>query len=272
MLESNLGIHVELASWLVAYSFVTFGGRETVCHQPTHTQNQKQHIKEHHLMKTGIIAAALAILLPLSPLSLAADTPPASTAAVPAGVYKIEKSHATLLFKVNHIGFSNYTARFKKFDAELQFDPNKLAASTLTATVDARSIETDYPFPEQIDFNKQLQNKDWLDTAQFPEMKYVSKKIDVIGDKSGNKMRINGELTLRGVTKPVVLEATYNGGYAGHPMDPHARIGFSAQGVLKRSEFGITYGIPAPGTTMGVGDDVTVILELEFSGPPLKTK
>jgi len=216
----------------------------------------------------GVTLAVAMAVLPLSQQVVAADAPPAAAAPVPAGAYKIDKSHATLIFKINHLGFSNYTARFKKFDAELQFDPNKLAASTLTATVDARSLETDFPYPEQVDFNKELQNKDWLNTAQFPEMKYVSKKIDV----TGNTMHINGELTLRGITKPVVLEATYNGGYAGHPMDPHARIGFSAHGVLKRSEYGIIYGIPAPGTTMGVGDDVNVILEVEFSGPPLKTK
>lgn len=213
----------------------------------------------------GLAMAAL----PLSHHALAADVPPAAAAPVPAGAYKLEKSHATLLFKVNHLGFSNYTARFRKFDAALQFDPNRLEASQLTATVDARSLETDFPYPEQVDFNKELQKKDWLDTAQFPEMKYVSKKIELTGK---NAMLIQGDLTLRGVTKPVVLNATYNGGYAGHPMDPNARIGFSAQGVLKRSEFGITYGIPAPGTTMGVGDEVTVIMELEFTGPPLKAK
>jgi polyisoprenoid-binding protein YceI len=67
----------------------------------------------------------------------------------------------------------------------------------------------------------------------------------------------------------MVLNAKFNGGYRGHPMDPHARIGFSATGVLKRSEFGITYGIPAPGTTMGVSDEVNVIVETEFSGPAL---
>ena len=82
-------------------------------------------------------------------------------------------------------------------------------------------------------------------------------------------LRISGELTLHGVTKPVTLMATYNGGYAGHPYDPHARIGFSAKGTLKRSDFGVAYGIPAPGTTMGVFDDVEVIVEAEFSGPAL---
>lgn len=217
-------------------------------------------------MKIQLIALALAALLQPGQIASAQDVPPASSAEVPAGTYTLDKSHATLIFKVNHLGFSNYTARFKNFDATLHFDPNELAAAKLNATVDARSIETDFPDPAQLDFNAQLQGKDWLDTANFPEMKYVSKKIDVIGL---NTMHITGELTLHGVTKPVMLEATYNGGYAGHPMDPHARIGFSAHGVLKRSDFGVSYGIPAPGTTMGVGDEVSVIMELEFSGPPL---
>ncbi|MBB5187872.1 polyisoprenoid-binding protein YceI [Zhongshania antarctica] len=65
-------------------------------------------------------------------------------------------------------------------------------------------------------------------------------------------------------------EATFNGGYAGHPLDPHGRIGFSARGMFKRSDFGISIGIPAPGSTMGVGDDLEVIIEAEFTGPPLR--
>ena len=82
-------------------------------------------------------------------------------------------------------------------------------------------------------------------------------------------MRVTGDFTLHGVTKPVTLLVTFNGGYAGHPMDPNARIGFSATGALKRSDFGITLGIPAPGTTMGVGDEIEIALQAEFTGPPL---
>jgi polyisoprenoid-binding protein YceI len=186
---------------------------------------------------------------------------------LPAGAYTIDKSHASLLFRVDHLGFSNYTARFKQFDAQLQFDPANLAATSLTATVDPRSIETDFPTPDKHDFNAQLQNEQFLHTAQYPEMTFRTTKVDVTG---GNKMRVTGDLTLRGVTRPVVLDATFNGGYAGHPMDPNARIGFSAQGSLNRSEFGMSYGIPAPGTTMGVSDKVDIVIEAEFSGPPWK--
>jgi len=98
-------------------------------------------------------------------------------------------------------------------------------------------------------------------------MTYRSTSIEMT---SPNTAKINGELTLRGITKPVTLTATFNGGYPGMAgFDPNARIGFSARGVLKRSDFGISYGIPEPGSNIGVGDEVEVILETEFSGPPM---
>jgi polyisoprenoid-binding protein YceI len=195
----------------------------------------------------------------------AGEVPTASTAAVPAGLYTLDKAHASLIFRVNHLGFSNYTARFKRFDAQLKFDPENLAASKVIVTVDANSLETDFPNPALVDFNAKLKGDEWLDVTRFPEIVFESKQIVVTVP---NTMRVDGDLTLHGARRPITLEATFNGGYAGHPMDPHARIGFSARGTLKRSEFGITYGIPAPGTTMGVGDDVDVIVEVEFTGPP----
>ncbi len=203
-------------------------------------------------------ALTAACLIASATMTYAADN------TVPAGTYTLDKSHATLIFKVNHLGFSNYTARFKKFDATLQFDPNNLAASSVSASVDVSSLETDYPEPDKHDFNKQLRGPEWLDAAKFPQMTYRSKKITVT---AGNRLHIDGELELHGIKQPVALDAIYNGGYAGHPMDPHARIGFSAHGGLKRSQFGIAYGIPEPGSTMGVGDAVEIIIEAELSGP-----
>lgn len=210
--------------------------------------------------------ACLLLALALSP-TLAADpaVPPASSAPIPAGVYRMDPSHTSVLFRVSHLGFSNYTARFRRSDAELQFDPANLARSSVSVTIDARSLETDYSGPVKIDFNATLQAPNWLDTARFPQITYRSTSVEA----TGTTMRITGDLSLRGVTRPVVLVATFNGGYAGHPFDPQARVGFSARGTLKRSEFGISEGIPAPGTTLGVSDEVEVIIETEFQGPPL---
>ena len=106
-----------------------------------------------------------------------------------------------------------------------------------------------------------------LDTVKFPKIVFRSEKVRMTGAKS---MEITGTLELHGVTRPVVLTGTFNGGYAGMPkMDPHARVGFSAHGSFKRSDFGITFGVPAPGTTMGVGDLIDISIEVEFTGPPL---
>jgi polyisoprenoid-binding protein YceI len=225
-------------------------------------------------MNRILSTAALLVLAACSPQNEPAsrNVSPATPAAaplaanVPAGAYTLDKSHASLLFRVNHLGFSNYTARFKRFDAQLQFDPANLAASSVTVSIDPTSLETDFPDPQTLDFNAELIGPQWLDAAQFPQMSFRSISVEPSG---ANKARINGELTLRGVTRPMVLDATFNGGYAGHPMDPNARIGFSARGSLNRSEFGIAYGIPEPGSTMGVSDAVEVIVETEFSGPPL---
>jgi polyisoprenoid-binding protein YceI len=197
-----------------------------------------------------------------------AAAPGASTAKfvmpqVPAGDYTLDKTHASLLFTVNHLGFSHYTAQFSDFDAKLKFDPANPSASVVEATIDPKSLSLPSP---PAGFKDELTGKSWLDAGQYPAITFRSTKVEVTG---ANTADVTGDFTLHGVTKPVVLKATFNGGYAGHPMDPHARIGFSAHGTFKRSEFGIAYGVPAPGTTMGVSDEVEVKIESEFSGPAL---
>jgi len=128
--------------------------------------------------------------------------------------------------------------------------------------IDPRSIEADNA---PSGFLQTLAGKDWLDADRFPDMTFRTKSVEVTGPGT---FRVNGELTLHGVTRPLALEARYNGGYASHPYEPHARVGFSAQGKFKRSDFGVSYGIPAPGSIMGVSDEVQVTLESEFTGPP----
>jgi len=219
---------------------------------------------------TGAVAALTACSPPTAKKTeappAAAPTPAAAAPAapqVPAGDYKLDPSHANLEFKVNHLGFSHYTARFTDFDASLKFDPAHPETSSVEATIDPKSLTLPRP---PAGFKDELTGKSWLDAGQYPAITFRSTKVEVSG---ANTAKITGDFTLHGVTKPVLLEATFNGGYAGHPMDPHARIGFSAHGVFKRSEFGIGYGVPAPGSTMGVSDEVQVQIEAEFSGPAL---
>jgi polyisoprenoid-binding protein YceI len=214
----------------------------------------------------GAAAFLLATLCLQGASSLAAEStaPPTMPPMAPAGQYQIDKSHASLLMRVSHLGFSTYTTRFSRFDAQLTFDPSNIPASKVVTTIDASSFEMDAAPQMCFDIMKGPQ---MLDTAKFPQILFKSERIRMTGAKS---MEISGTLTLHGVTRPMVLAATFNGGYAGVPkMDPHARIGFSAHGSFKRSDFGMTFGIPAPGTTMGVGDLIDYSIEAEFTGPAL---
>jgi polyisoprenoid-binding protein YceI len=184
--------------------------------------------------------------------------------AIPPGTYQLDKSHASLVFSVSHLGFSNYTASFDTFDATLDLDPAHPEKARIKATIDPRSL--DLPTPPE-GFTQALLGKDWLNAGKFPQISFTSTAIEMTGEKTAN---VHGNLELLGVKKPVVLTAVFNGGYKGYPMDPKARIGFSATTSFNRSHFGMNYAIPLPGTMMGVSDSVKVTIEAEFSGPPLK--
>ncbi|NEX93197.1 YceI family protein [Caulobacter sp. 17J65-9] len=210
--------------------------------------------------------AARPLLLAAAVLALGAchRTPEPVKTDVPAGTYKLDPAHASLVFRVNHLGMSHYTARFTRLDATLELAPKSPAASRVNATVDPRSLETDYPLPEP-DFDAQLTGPDWLDAARYPAISFRTTKVEPTGPDTAE---VTGDLTLHGVTRPVTLNARYNGGYASHAMDPSgARIGFSATGSLNRSDFGISAGIPAKGSTFGVSDEVQMQIEAEFTRP-----
>jgi polyisoprenoid-binding protein YceI len=211
------------------------------------------------------VAAACAIMV-LSFLyaDISQSAESAAATAPPAGHYQLDKAHASLLMRASHLGFSTYTTRFSRYEANLTFDPNNIAASKLMTTIDASSFEMDAAPQFCLDIMKGPQ---FLDVAKFSTIVYRSNTVRMTGPKS---FEIVGTLTLHGVTQPLVLTARYNGGYSGMPkMDPQARIGFSAQGSFKRSEFGLVADLPPVGTTMGVGDLIDVSIEAEFNGPPL---
>jgi len=182
----------------------------------------------------------------------------------PPGAYEMDLSHASLNFRINHLGLSRYTARFTRMRGALTFDPARPEAQTVTAVIEAKSLQTNFPDPAKLDFDAKVQ-QEFLDADKFPNITFKSTKVELTGPRAA---KVYGDLTLHGVTRPVTLEATYNGGYPAGGFDPMgSRIGFSAHGVIRRSEFGITYGLPAPGTTMGVGDEIDVAIEAEFTQP-----
>ncbi len=223
-------------------------------------------------MRSVVLFAALAWLIACSPKpapgaeseSTATSPAPAPGAGLPAGAYRLDPSHASLLFTVDHLGFSKYAARFSRFDAELTLDPANPSTATLVAHIDPESLALDNP---PAGFLDELLGPQWLGAAQYPEMTFRSRAVAMTG---ANTADVAGDLTFHGLTKPVTLHVTFNGGWAGIPEDPHARIGFSAHGELKRSDFGVDFGVPPPGSRMGVSDEVRFAIEAEFTGPPLQ--
>lgn len=176
---------------------------------------------------------------------------------MPAGVYKADPTHTSLTWKVSHAGLSNYTARFKTVDASLTFNPADAAKSSVAASIDTASLETDFVPTTERDFNKELTtDAKWFNGAQFPKITFQSTKVELTGN---TKAKITGNLTMLGVTKPVVLDATLNGAFAEQPFSKKPTFGFSATTKIKRSDWGLTTYVPM------IGDNVDIIIETEFA-------
>jgi polyisoprenoid-binding protein YceI len=194
-------------------------------------------------------AAALAFL------AVAASPAVAQSAKIdaPAGEYVLDKTHASITWTVTHLGLSQYTARFTNFDMALVLDPVTPTKSTISVTIDPRSVKTDFPFPEKEDFDKVIAEK-FLLAGEHPAITFQSTSLKATGAKTG---KLTGNLTMMGVTKPVTLDVTLNGAMV-HPFRKIPVVGFSANGTFKRSDFGSSV-LQGP-----IGDEITVIIEAEF--------
>ena len=179
-----------------------------------------------------------------------------AAAEAPAGKYVIDPTHASLTWKVNHLGLSNYTARFTKLDAILNYDATDPTKSTLEVKVDPTSLETDFPFPDEEDFDKKLiEGEEWFNANKHKMIQFKSTRVEMTSDKTA---KVHGDLTFLGVTKPAVLNVKLNAAMAEHPMAKIPALGFSATSQIKRSEFGMEKFIPL------VGDNVQLLIEAEF--------
>jgi polyisoprenoid-binding protein YceI len=197
------------------------------------------------------VAAMLALAAPQAALAQAAPVD------APAGTYVVDKTHASITWRVKHLGLSMYTARFASFDSEIILDPRVPTRSTVTATIDPRSVRTDYPVPEREDFDKVVAER-FLGGAAHPTIRFRSTGLTATGKTTG---RMTGDLTMNGVTRPVTLDVTLNGAII-HPFTKSPALGFSARGSLRRSEFGLT-DLVGP-----VGDEVEIVIEAEYVKTP----
>lgn len=196
-----------------------------------------------------ITTAALAFLAFTAAPALAQGAP----IDAPAGEYTLDKTHASITWKIKHLGLSNYTARFASFDSVVVLDPKTPTKSTISVTIDPRSVKTDFPFPEKEDFDKVIAEK-FLMAGEHPAITFQSTGLKATGAKTG---KLSGNLTMMGVTKPIVMDVTLNGAMV-HPFRKIPVVGFTATGSFKRSDFGSTV-LQGP-----IGDEITVIVEAEF--------
>lgn len=225
----------------------------------------------------GIGVAAVVLVAcsksePLAPQPAAkqAAAPAAAPApvqiAAPAGKYELDPAHSSLSFRINHLGLSTYVARFTRYNVGLNLDPANPAAASVTATIDATSVRTDYPGDYKAghadspygSWDEDLaQSPKFFNAGAHPQITFSSTAVEEIAP---GKLRITGNLALLGQTHPVTLEATLVGSAAAHPFTNRGAVGFSATGSFNRSGFGMTHLLQP----LLVGDAVTVQFEGEF--------
>ena len=201
----------------------------------------------------GRAAAFALIVLWAAPALAGPGVSSSKYADMPAGAYASDPAHTSVTARLTHMGFSNYTLRFDKVEAQYRFDPHAPETSQVSVAIDPASIDTGSK-----SFNAQLAGKDWLDAADFPTVAFASTRIDA-GD--GVHGVVEGNLTLHGVTRPVTLAVTFNG-VGGDLIPLITRAGFSATATLKRSDFGLNRFAGL------VGDEVQLVIEVEFTRKP----
>ena len=175
---------------------------------------------------------------------------------LPEGNYQVDLTHASIVWKVSHLGLSNYVARFAKFDASITYNPEDIEASTVTASIDPMSIQTAFPNPEEKDFNNTLANDSgWFNAGEFASIDFVSTSIKMNTETTAT---MKGNLTFLGITKPVTLAVTLNGAMARQPFSGKPTMGFSATTTIDRTTWGMDKYAPM------IGTDVEVMIEGEF--------
>ena len=173
--------------------------------------------------------------------SLAAAITLALAMAMPAAAanYEIDSSHAFIQFRISHLGYSVLNGRFNTFAGKFTWDKDKPGGSGIEVTVQTNSIDSNWA-----ERDKHLRSPDFLDVEKFPTATFKGTKYT--GDAKGGKLE--GTLTLHGVSKPITLDVKF----IGEGADPWGgyRAGFSATTTLKRADFGMTYNLGPTSETM----------------------
>jgi len=162
--------------------------------------------------------------------------------------YDIDKNHTYVTFSYNHFGFSNPTVSLDQVNGELQLDTADLTKSSVNVTLPLEGLHTHVP-----KLDDDLKSPGFFDAAKFPEITFKSNKVEKVGSDG---LKISGDLTLHGVTKPVVLNAKINK-IGENPMMKSESAGFDADVTIKRSEWGVDKYVP------NVSDEIRIHISLD---------
>lgn len=200
---------------------------------------------------------ALIGLLCLGP-ARAADDPTATAPSkdptqVRPGAYVLDPDHGKVTWSVSHLGFSTYYGQFTGLTGTLTLDPKAPDKSRLEVSAPLSGVSTG-----SSRLNEHLAAPDFFDTTKFPSATFTATAVE---PTSPTTARITGDLTLRGVTRPLAIDATFN--QAGiHPVDKRYTVGFDGRAMVKRSDYGLNAYLPA------LGDEVSLRIEGEFKAAP----
>ena len=168
------------------------------------------------------------------------------------GSWKNDPAHSQLAFTVTHLGISNVSGTFNDFHAEVKTSKPDFSDASFELVANAASIDTRVEAR-----NTHLKSADFFEVEKYPTLTFKSTSLKKAGK---NQFKLGGDLTIRGVTKPVVLDLTYNGTIE-NPMTKKPVTGFTLSGTIKRSDFGIGPKFPAP----MISDEVRINASGEFA-------
>jgi polyisoprenoid-binding protein YceI len=168
--------------------------------------------------------------------------------------WQLDPQHSSAQFSVRHLGVSTVRGAFTKVSGSVVYDPANLGKSSIQATIDAASVDT------RVDMrDNDLRSPRFLDAQKFPTITFQSKKLEAAG---AGKLKVTGDLTIKGVTKEVVLDVDGPSPSIKDPLGKdRLRMGASATTKINRNDFGVS-GLPGI-----VGDDITITLDVEMTKP-----
>ena len=179
-----------------------------------------------------------------------------SLPAVPASsTWQIDPQHSSAQFAVRHLGLSTVRGAFSKLSGTMQLNDQDITKSTIEVSIDVNTVDTREP-----DRDKDLRSERFFDVAHFPAMNFKSKKVEQVAP---GKLRVTGDLTIRGTTKEVVLDVD---GLTAPTKDPwgNQRIAASATTKINRQDYGVKWNAKLDNGGVVVGDDVNIIIDVEM--------